>query len=167
MSLLHEVLNYDPITGIFRWRAKRCNGKIKVGAVAGYVHHDGYVRIRINGREYLAHRLAWLYMTGHWPSAEIDHKNRDRSDNRWANLRQADDYVNNRNQSLRKDNTSSHVGVHWANRDKVWIAYIGVNGRQHYLGCFKTIEEAAAARLVAQDRAGFSAGHGRRRARAK
>lgn len=85
---LREVLEYDPAIGVFRWLIKPC-GQISIGDIAGCRHGEGYVQIRVIGRIYLAHRLAWLYMTGEWPISLIDHRNLDRSDNRWSNLREA------------------------------------------------------------------------------
>jgi|SRR5262249_13953776 len=83
---LREVLSYDPETGTFTWRVS--GGGRRTSGVAG--HHDrawkGYVCIAVDGRKYRAQRLAFLYMTGDWPPAQIDHINGDTSDNRWANL---------------------------------------------------------------------------------
>lgn len=83
-NTLRELLAYDTETGEFWWRVGRLAGQR-----AGSLHHLGYRMIRIGGRSYLEHRIAWLYVKGEWPSAEVDHKNRTRSDNRWENLRAA------------------------------------------------------------------------------
>lgn len=80
-----EFLSYDPETGILRQK-KRRSWRHRVGDIAGMIENDGYRRIGFFGRKYSAHRLAFLIMTGRWPTLFIDHKNRDRSDNRWANL---------------------------------------------------------------------------------
>ena len=85
---LREVLSYHPWTGEFRWKV--ClSPRAAAGSVAGRVTDQGFIKIRIDGRDYLAHRLAWLYMNGHWPVRLINHKNRKRIDNRWPNLREA------------------------------------------------------------------------------
>jgi hypothetical protein len=81
---LRQLLDYDSATGLFRWRANP-----RVGRVAGYVKQDGARRIKINGRTYMASRLAWLWMTGRWPVTEINHRNGVKDDDRIVNLREA------------------------------------------------------------------------------
>jgi hypothetical protein len=83
---LRERLRYDGGTGVFTRRVG--SGHARAGEIAGSVHSTGYVRIGIDGGKYTAHRLAWLYVHGVWPSDQIDHINRNRSDNRIANLRE-------------------------------------------------------------------------------
>jgi HNH endonuclease len=86
---LRELLHYDPPTGIFRWLVRPSNC-VQVGAIAGGVNRGhGYLVITLDGRHYLAQRLAHLYMTGSWPQSEIIHLNLDHIDNRWVNLREA------------------------------------------------------------------------------
>jgi hypothetical protein len=81
---LRELLSYDPKTGMFTWRIRSAR-RVHIGDVAGGVNGRGYLTIRVDGRQYLAHRLAFLHMTGSWPKKEhIDHINMDRADNRWA-----------------------------------------------------------------------------------
>lgn len=83
------LLDYDPETGLFRWR-KPGKGRISCHRrFTGYVNKKGYVIIGIKYRPYLAHRLAWLWMTGDWPRGQLDHKDRNRSNNKWHNLREA------------------------------------------------------------------------------
>lgn len=84
---LRELLAYNPWTGEFRWRVSR--GNMAMGEVAGRQTDQAFIKIRIDGRDYLAHRLAWLYMKRKWPTQLINHKNRVHSDNRWPNLREA------------------------------------------------------------------------------
>ena len=84
---LKKLLSYNTDTGEFRWRVTR-RGAARAGSVAGCVRHDGYVRIAIDGKRYLAHRLAWLYVHGELVP-ELDHANGVRSDNRLDNLRPA------------------------------------------------------------------------------
>src|ERR1035437_5724966 len=95
---LKELLHYDPETGLFTWKNTRHNA-VKIGAIAGYWRKDGYVGIYVLGHHYLAHRIAWLYMTCEWPEFEIDHENRKYSDNRWKNLREATHLQNMHNVS--------------------------------------------------------------------
>ena len=94
---LHQLLDYNPETGEFFW--KSCPAKkIKFGQKAGSICKiHGYVLIGIKKKQYRAHRLAWLYVHGKWPYPEIDHINRVKTDNRIANLREADRSMNNLN----------------------------------------------------------------------
>lgn len=93
---LREVVDYNPATGQFIWR-KVTHPKIKPGSVAGTKDRRGYHHIKIDGGKYRAARLAWLWMTGTWPPAFIDHKNKDKSCDAWENLRSANRTQNNAN----------------------------------------------------------------------
>jgi HNH endonuclease len=143
---LRQLLSYDPETGIFRWRVQP-NSRVPVGAVAGCVESSGYRRIRIDGRLYLAHRLAWLYVHGECPAGEIDHINGVKDDNRIVNLRPATDAQNRWNIDRHKNNKSGFKGVARDSRRlaRPWKAGITVNGRRIRLGQFRTAEEASAA----------------------
>ena len=77
---LKELLHYDPETGYFTWKISP-NNAVKVGSVAG-TSMNNYIRIIIDHKAYLAHRLAFLYMEGYFPEHEVDHINRIRDDNR-------------------------------------------------------------------------------------
>ncbi len=142
---LLELLDYDPATGMFRWRVKR--HRVKAGTVAGCLHGTGYVVISADGQIYLAHRLAWLWMTGKWPSDDIDHANLDRSDNRWSNLREATRSQNRANAPIHAHNKVRLKGVYRApaKLDKPFRAEIRKDGKRYFLGYFKTKEEAHAA----------------------
>ena len=146
---LKELLDYDPETGVFTWRVGR-TGTAKNGSVAGSFDSDGYSQIKVDNRLYKSHRLAWLYVHGEFPLHQIDHINRVRTDNRIENLRPATNLENHQNQSKRRDNTSGVVGVYWHKRDRKWQASIRLNGRHIHIGCFDTIEKAAAARTRAK-----------------
>ena len=145
---LREVLHYDPETGVFTWLARPVtthqvrtwNAKF-VGSVAGSPN-SGYCGVRIRGRLFYAHRLAWLYMTGEWPAAEIDHINGDPKDNRWSNLRAATPKQNQANKRRQKNNTSGFKGVSWDKDAQNWRADIRVEYRHLALGYFNTPEEA-------------------------
>lgn len=141
---LRERLRYDPETGVFTWLRPRSRN-IKVGDVAGWVPPGGYSQIHVGGGLYKAHRLAWLYVHGVWPSCHIDHINCDPSDNRISNLREATNAENIRNQRRKCNNTTGRKGVFWHRRAGKYMAQIMVNGRSVYLGLHPTIEDAAAA----------------------
>lgn len=102
---LIQKLNYNPDTGEFT----RPNGKI-----AGSLHKEGYHNIMIEGKKYLSHRLAWFYMTRTWPVNCIDHVNRNRTDNRWVNLREATRSQNQMNSKLRVTNKLGIKNIHKA-----------------------------------------------------
>jgi len=142
---LQELLSYDPGTGLFTWKVTF--SRAKLGKVAGSFDSDGYHKIQIDGRVYRGHRLAWLYMTGEWPESEIDHRDLDRSNNRWDNLRPATHSQNQMN--TRPRGVSGIKGVRWHGRDRVFRATIWLNGRAVQLGAFATAEAAAAAYAVA------------------
>lgn len=146
---LRELLNYDPETGLFTWLARR-GGPAIAGSVAGWANGDGYIRVSLDSRSYLAHRLAVLYMTGSWPARQVDHIDRDKTNNRWINLREATNQQNCRNRPRRRNNKSGVTGVHWDKRDGKWTALIGENGGHHYLGNFAAFDDAVTARKAAE-----------------
>lgn len=104
----------------------------------------GYIQIMINGRNYTAHRLAWLYEYGEFPEGMIDHVNRDRTDNRIANLRTATGTQNLANARRSSTNTSGFKGVSYCRRTGKYEAYVHINGKKKYLGMYVTAEEAHA-----------------------
>jgi len=140
---LPDYLHFDPDTGVFT-RLISTSPNARAGDVAGWIN-KGYLQIRIDGRKYLAHRLAFFYMTGKFPIDQIDHINMDKSDNRWVNLREATNAQNQANIHARITNTSGHKGVSWRPREKKWRACIGRNGHHHHLGYFDNSETATAA----------------------
>ncbi len=150
-EVLRNLLSYDAETGIFTWRGKP-NGRVAHGAQAGTLLPNGYVRVKLHRKLYLAHRLAWFYVHGVWPENEIDHINRTRSDNRIANLREATKSENLQNQisAQRHNTTSKLLGASWHEGRQKWQAQIYINGKAKYLGLFKTKEEAHAAYLAAK-----------------
>ncbi|WP_376956428.1 HNH endonuclease signature motif containing protein (plasmid) [Azospirillum sp. A26] len=144
---LRELLHYDPETGVFTWLVRRQG--IRADRAAGCVSSPGYILIGVDGRLCRAHRLAWLYMTGEWPAAEIDHINRARGDNRWNNLRLATGSQNQGNRSVNSDNKSGVKGVSWSQKRGMWKAQIGAAGKRRCLGYFPDCAVAAAAYAAA------------------
>lgn len=155
---LKELLHCDPETGVFTWLKDR-NQNVKAGDVAGG-NSNGYVRINISGKKYLAHRLFWFYLYGVWPS-EIDHINHNRSDNRLCNLRLVSRQENQRNRSINKNNTSGFPGVGWRKEVGKWQATITVSYEVKNLGHFDNISDAVEARRVANIRYGYHDNHGK------
>ncbi len=138
---LRELLNYNPLTGEFRW-APSTNKRFR-GKPAGSINNHGYHRIQIDKREYVAHRLAWLFVHGEWPIEEIDHVNGDRKDNRLENLRQATRAENQRNSANWRRSSAGLRGVQRVN--KKYHAHIQCDGKQSHIGSFASPEAAHAA----------------------
>lgn len=136
---LKSILVYNPKFGIFYW--KKNQGTAKAGNIAGSDSH-GYIRIGINGKGYLAHRLAWLYIYGYTPKM-LDHINRDRSDNRIQNLRLCTYSENLRNCRYKNRGQSKLRGVGWHKKSGKWVARIRDGVRQIHLGLFTTEIDAA------------------------
>lgn len=137
---LREVLHYDADTGIFTWRIATGRRR-KAGDVAGNTS-VGYCRIGIDGRIFYAHRLAVLYVTGEWPKGgEVDHRNAQRGDNRWNNLRDSTSAANKQNlHGPRSHSSTGFLGVF--PRGRKYISVIVADGKPHYLGQFGTPEDA-------------------------
>jgi hypothetical protein len=148
---LKERLHYDPDTGIFTWVKPSFMRPDFVGKAAGG-DVNGYVSICIDRKNYPAHRLAWLYVHGRWPDSEIDHINRNRSDNRIRNLREATHAENLRNMSMGKNNTSGVLGVSWDSKNQKWRAHITVNAKFKSVGRFVHKEDAISARRAAAEK---------------
>lgn len=155
---LKELLDYDPLKGIFTWKVSPSNN-VKVGDIAGKGKGTGYSRVSIDNRSYLTHRLVWLYYFGYMPE-EVDHINHDRYDNRFCNLRAVSHLENCRNESKKINNTSGYTGVTWHKRAKKWLAQIMVQGKNRYLGLYKDKEEALRQRKLAELEYGFFKNHG-------
>lgn len=170
-TFLKECVHYDPIKGSFRWRRRPLrhfvDGKYPAtticaswnkkfqGAFAGGRDFKGYINIKINGVLYKAHRLAWLYMTGKWPIAQIDHKDGDKKNNAWANLREATNGQNQMNLPVKRNNTSGVKGVSWDKNTRRWRARITAGGVCFTIGYFREKKDAAAAyTAAAQNRHG-------------
>lgn len=136
------LLTYDPDTGFLTWR--------KTGKRAGAQHYSGYRNVFVDGRCYIEHRVIWLYVHGEWPAYDIDHINRQRNDNRLANLRLTSRAENCQNQPVRKTNKSGKTGVYFHRVSKKWAAVISVDKRQLHLGTFNNCDEALAARRDAE-----------------
>lgn len=151
-EFLRSLLHYDPETGVFRWMVDRIGrgGKIPAGTEAGMCAADGYRYIGIGQERYAAKDVAWLYMTGEWPAAVVDHKNRQRGDDRWGNLRAASWVQNCQNKSLRSDNASGVAGVSFDKARGKWMARIKVGDKYLMLGRFATIDDAIAERRRAE-----------------
>jgi hypothetical protein len=137
------IFRYDPVSGELRWR-KRLSGRTTVGELAGRLNGYGYLRVTVDGRTYMVHRIAWLLANGSWPERQIDHINGSRADNRICNLREANPEEQMQNLRRYKNNTSGFPGVRRTGSGK-WQALIAQGGKRVCLGSFDTPEEAAEA----------------------
>lgn len=140
IEFLRAFLSYDPETGVLTWKWSRA--RAKRGSVAGTIGDDGYVRIGLTEDgykgQYRAHRIAWAMMTGEWPKWEIDHRDLNRSNNAWANLRLATPAENCSNGRARSDHKK---GAYRRSNGK-WSSQIRINHVTYWLGTYDTEEEA-------------------------
>jgi len=153
---LRSILDYDPKTGIFRWKwrydvPKEWN-KRWAGKVAGTKAGNGYWHIKINYELFLGHILAWVYVTGEWPKEEIDHRNGHKSENWFSNLREGSKNQNMQNVVPHRGGTSKYLGVSWHAQRSKWTARICIDRQKYYLGLFDTEEDAYAVYLAAKKR---------------
>ena len=149
-DMVRELFEYDSNTGIL----------LRDGKEAGYVDNRGYRRVKIYGKPYRSHVIAWLYFYGSLPNNQIDHINGDKINNSISNLRDVSQSENNRNAKLRCDNKTGQVGVYLRDNGK-YGAVINYKKEREYLGSFELIEDAVAARVDAQRRLEFHENHGR------
>lgn len=137
--IVKSRLDYDPETGLLRWKAKK--GSRRSGKIAGSDHSGGYRELSCNNYRMFAHQAIWAIMTGDWPDFQIDHRNGVRSDNRWDNLRAARQTQNSANMMRRRNNKSGYKGV-VENAKGKFLAYIHTKGKTQYLGTFPTAQKA-------------------------
>lgn len=139
---LKEVLDYDPITGLFTWKMA-ISTTIKIGDQAGSLS-GGYIRINVGGISYGGHNLAWLYMYGQLTM--VDHKDSVGWHNWINNLRKTNYQLNAANRRSFLSN-SGIKGVH--ERNGRYEVGIKVNQKRIYLGIYDSLEEAADAYMKA------------------
>jgi len=148
-SRLKERLSYDPLTGLFtRLTSHRID---RAGKKPGALNTNGHLQIRVDGRLYLAHRLAWLYVHGTWPTGQLDHFNGVRDDNRIDNLRDCSNKQNSENRKMHARNTSGYRGVSFDKKRQKFRAYVGHEGRMCLVGFYDKVDEAGAAAKAARD----------------
>jgi hypothetical protein len=138
---IHRLFEYNADTGAFVRKVKTAIAA-KVGDKAGYLNKQGYIQMRVAGKTYQAHSLAWLYVHGEIP-AMLDHIDGDRSNNAINNLRIADKSINGFNREKKSDSSSVFKGVLWSKKYKKWEAKINANRKRTHLGYFDCEQEAA------------------------
>ncbi|WFL66414.1 HNH endonuclease [Pantoea sp. X85] len=145
---LHNLFNFDPKTGLLTWKVSPgIQSHVCIGDIAGSMSGDGYWQIKIKGRVYKAHRLAWLFVHGVMPPM-IDHINGIRSDNRMGNLRACDLFSNMWNMKRSVRNKSGVKGVSWNSQISKWKAQITIRKKCIHLGYYEDLELAS---LVASE----------------
>ncbi len=132
---LRKLLHYNTETGVFTRRVFT-SSRANIGDVAGSPEATGHRRIRVDVTRYLEHRLAWLYVTGSWPNAEIDHIDGNGGNNIFSNLREATRAENSRNRRKGINNTSTYKGVYWDGKKRKWRATIYLNKKHIHIGHF-------------------------------
>ena len=163
-SVIQDLIEYDPDTGLLYWKPRpeamfpnkriwrswntRYAGKV----TAQSPNEWGYLDVSILGVKHASHRVAWAIAKGEWPEGQIDHKNRNASDNRLSNLRIASATVNARNKGDYKNNKSGYRGVTWHKSSGKWMAQIKMHKRNIHLGLFSDPEEAGKAYEIAAER---------------
>ena len=138
LSRLKEALSYDKDTGIFTWEQPPKTHPFLKNQVAGTLDANGYRVIRLDGEAYAVGPLAWFYITGEWPKGQIDHKNRDRDDNRWKNFRDVTASQNQHNRGF--------TGVGWLKSKRRWRVTMKLESQSHYGGLHQCFGIAVKAR---------------------
>ena len=161
---LKNILNYDSETGLFMSINSKAP-RVKIGIPAGCTFKNNttgksYIQIRVKGKLYQSHRLAWLYMTGVLLNRKqpIDHINGDGCENRWSKIRVVTNCENQQNRRLQTNNKSGVLGVSFTKRG--WQVSISLSGERIYLGVFQDFFEAVCARKSAESSDGFHMNHG-------
>lgn len=137
LEVLKTHLVYEPGTGFF----ERISGR-HAGKPVGSIDSSGHMQVYVAGKLYLAHRLAWFYVYGVWPEYDLDHRDRNPTNNSIRNLRECTRQQNCLNKGPCSRNTTGFKGVHWAEHAKSFRSRITVKGKRHDLGCFRSAEEA-------------------------
>ena len=140
-----KLFYYDAESGMLLWRYGN-KRNVKPWQEAKALNGNGYVCVKIQGKDYPAHRIIWLYVHGAFPKEFIDHKNRIRNDNRLCNLRDVSRSDNNQNISLPSHNKSGHMGVSWIKNRNCWTVTVAVNKKNKWLGYYKNLDDAIVAR---------------------
>ncbi len=144
IEMLQARLSYNEKLGVFSWKGVKPRTPSRTGH-AGTRCANGYIKIIVNGKSYMAHRMAMAFVHGHWPPCLVDHINRDPADNRISNLRFATCSENGRNRRRRRDSKSGVKGVSWCCQTRKWKASIQVHGVEKTIGRFPSIPQAAEA----------------------
>jgi len=138
---LKSLFIYGTSTGNFYRKTSPCNS-VKIGDKAGTVKANGYTYIRFQGKQQAAHRLAWLFIYGRWPTKRLDHINGDKADNRMCNLRLVTQSENQLNRKLCSRSSTGIKGVSTHSASGKYQVTLSVDGVKRHFGLFGSIELA-------------------------
>lgn len=138
---LLELIEYNPDSGEILSKVDR-GSRCKKGKILGTKNTTGHIVLQLDKRMYLAHRLVWFYCFKEWPVNIIDHIDRNSSNNKLDNLREATKATNNYNSKLYSTNTTGIKGAFFDSRRNLYYSQIVANGKKTWLGYFNTLEEA-------------------------
>ena len=143
---LQELFDYSVVTGRL-YRKVSTSPRVRVGQQAGFTSNSsGYMSVRVDSEQYLVHRIIWWHLTGQDPGElEVDHKDLNRVNNSWHNLRLATTSQNRANCLRRRTTKSLHKGAYAVTGSSLYQSSIRYQGKSIYLGTFPTPEEAHAA----------------------
>lgn len=139
ITRVNELLKANPDTGEVFWKADRGAG-VRAGDLAGCYDRHGYLRICVDGKRYLGHRVLWILYHGTEPPSIIDHIDGNRSNNRKSNLRPATSRLNGINTA--RNRNGRLPGACWYKRHSCWRAQINIDGKKRHLGYYDTELEA-------------------------
>lgn len=137
----HRLFIYDPETGVLTRRISTSHNA-QAGMTVGTLDGKGYLHVSVKKKFYRVHRVCFLMAHGYLPD-EVDHVDRDRTNNRQSNLRAAGRRQNAGNTRAPITNTSGFKGVSFSSHTGKWHAQIKVSGKQTYLGGYASPEDAA------------------------
>jgi HNH endonuclease len=139
---LKSIIDYNPETGIMR--RKTTDKGYHAGDIVGTPIGRGYIQAEVDGQRVLVHRLAWLYMTGAWPTKTINHKNGNHRDNSFSNLRQASrSEAAAAGRTGKRTGASGVLGVSWNKSAGKWHVQAWAKGKPYYGGLFESLDEAS------------------------
>jgi hypothetical protein len=159
---LQKLIDYCPETGVTRWKERgdwvvsdglqsegarvKFNKKYAGSPCLTTIDKDGYLSGHVLGGFFRAHRVAYAIHYGRWPINTIDHKNRDRADNRIENIVDATRSEQQANRNKQTNNTSGFPGIHYERATGKWVARVTVDGRRVFVGKFGSRMDALAAK---------------------
>lgn len=172
-----RLITYDETNGVLYWKPRlpedfpsaknslrAClswNGRYAGTEALGCLGNRGYKVGMLLGEWVTAHTVCYALKHGAWPDGEIDHIDGNKLNNTAANLRCVSPQENKKNMPIYHNNKSGHTGVSYRAKTGKWIAAIGVDGKNLHIGCFDTLQDAVAARQMAEKDHGFHKNHGR------
>jgi hypothetical protein len=144
-AYVRKLFSYSKKTGLLRRRLHRGNRAMPGSIVGTSDGHKGYLRVGIDGKNWSVTHIIWLYVTGEWPK-RVDHRDLNKTNNRWKNLRKATNSQNMCNTKVRSDSSTGVKGVYQDRRTGRYRVHVGLGRQRFYGGFFATVAEAKVAR---------------------